>query len=108
MDPYELLLASLGACTAITLWLYAGRKGWPLEQVTVELSHERVHADDCEECEDDATGFVDLIRRYIQLHGALNEEQRTRLALIATKCPVHKTLLAKPQIIDEIDLVSSA
>ena len=93
---------------AMTLRLYADRKGWPLEQVTMELSHQRVHADDCEECEDDATGFVDLIRRYIQLHGALSEEQRTRLALIATRCPVHKTLLAKPQIIDEIDLVSSA
>jgi uncharacterized OsmC-like protein len=108
MDPYELLLASLGACTAMTLRLYANRKEWPLEEVTIELSHERVHPDDCTDCEERPDGFVDVIRRYIVLKGPLTEEQKTRLGDIAAKCPVHKTLMNKPLILDETDLVVTA
>ena len=106
MNPYELLLASLGACTAMTLRMYAERKEWPLESVTVELSRERTHADDCEDCDEKAEGHVDLIRRYIVVKGALSEEQAARLKEIATLCPVHKTLMAAPQVVDELDLIA--
>ena len=108
MDPYELLLASLGACTAMTLRLYADCKEWPLEEVTIELSHERVHPDDCVDCEERPDGFVDLIRRYIVVKGPLTEEQRVRLGEIAAKCPVHKTLMNNPVIQDETGLVATA
>ena len=75
----------------MTLLLYARRKEWPLEGVTVELSHERVHAKDCEECEEDDNSIINVIRRYIVLKGALDQEQKDRLAVIATRCPVHRT-----------------
>ena len=102
-NPYELLLAALGACTSMTLLMYARRTGWKLDRVHVELSHDRVHAKDCEECEQ-ADGRVEVIRRHIRLEGDLNAEQRERLAYIATRCPVHKTLSAPPTIIDDVDL----
>lgn len=100
-SPYELLLAALGACTSMTLLMYARRNGWPLEQVHIELSHDRMHADDCAECEQEG-GRVEVIRRSIRLEGDLNAEQRERLAYIATRCPVHKTLANPPTIIDEV------
>ena len=90
-DPYELLLAALGACTAITLRLYAGRKGWPLEDVEVSLRHDRVHAEDCADCET-KVGLVDTIELELALHGPLDAEQRARLLEIAGRCPVHRTL----------------
>ncbi|MCK6549569.1 OsmC family protein [Myxococcota bacterium] len=100
-DPYALLLASLGACTSMTLRLYAARKRWPLEGVVVELEHARVHADDCADCEG-KSGLVDQITRKIELVGPLDDEQKKRLADIATKCPVHKTLTAGVVVRDTI------
>lgn len=93
-DPYALLLSALGSCTSMTLALYARRKGWPLEAVTVELRHSKVHASDCESCETEG-GYLDRIDRDIELVGALDEEQRRRLLDIANKCPVHRTLTSE-------------
>jgi putative redox protein len=89
--PYDLLLASLGACTSMTLRMYANHKGFPLSGVRVELVHDRVHAEDCESCEEQA-GQVDRIRRRIQLEGELDADQRAKLMRIADRCPVHRTL----------------
>lgn len=90
-SPYDLLLAALGACTSMTLRLYAERKGWPLQRVDVRLRHSRIHADDCANCETES-GMVDRIEREITFHGDLTSEQRERLLDIADKCPVHRTL----------------
>ena len=95
--PYDLLLASLGACTSMTVSLYARRKQWPLEAVTVRLRHSRVHAADCEECETKKT-LLDRIERDIELQGNLSEEQRARLLDIANRCPVHRTLTSEVEI----------
>jgi putative redox protein len=90
-DPYALLLAGLGACTSITLRMYADHKQWPLENIDVHLSHRKIHARDCEACESD-TGKIDLIERELELSGPLDTSQRERLLEIANKCPVHRTL----------------
>jgi putative redox protein len=90
-NPYELLLSALGACTAITVRLYAQRKGWPLEGVEVALHHERIHAEDCANCETQ-DGFLDQITKNLTFLGPLDAEQRLRLAEIAEKCPVQRTL----------------
>jgi len=90
-DPYALLLAGLGACTSITLRMYADHKQWPLENIIVHLSHRKIHAKDCTACESD-TGKIDLIARDIELSGPLDTTQRKRLLEIADKCPVHRTL----------------
>lgn len=89
--PYDLLLAALGACTSITVGIYARRKGWPLEEVRVNLRHSKTHASDCAECETKA-GMLDRIERDIHFTGSLTEEQRSKLLEIANKCPVHRTL----------------
>jgi putative redox protein len=98
-DPYEYLLAALGACTSMTLLLYARRKGWPLEKVAVELENSRVYAADCADCES-SYGFVTEIRRGIRLTGPLSDEQRARLLEIATHCPIHRTLAGEIKIRD--------
>ncbi|MEL6746387.1 MAG: bifunctional alpha/beta hydrolase/OsmC family protein [Pseudomonadota bacterium] len=93
--PYDLLAAGLGACTTITLRMYAERKGLPLENVTVDVSHDKIHVDDCETCTEDFPKRVDRFKRAIKLTGPLTTEQRNRLLEIADKCPVHRTLEAK-------------
>ncbi len=95
--PYDLLLAALGACTAMTLRLYAERKKIPLLQAQVRLRHSRTYAKDCAECET-KEGMLDHIERIITLHGDLNAEQRARLMEIADKCPVHRTLKSEIDI----------
>ena len=95
--PYDYLAAGLGACTSMTLRMYADRKGWPLEDVTVRLRHSKIHAEDCASCETD-TGTLDQITREITLAGPLSDEQRQRLLEIADKCPVHRTLNAEIDI----------
>jgi putative redox protein len=91
-DPYTLLLSALGGCISLTVTMYARRKNWPLERVTVRLRQERLHAKDCAECQRSTEGFVHRIERSVIVEGDLTEEQRARLLEIAQKCPVHKTL----------------
>ena len=95
--PYELLLASLGACKAITLRIYAQRKRWPLEAVRLSLSHARVHAEDCANCTSGASQ-IERIEVEIRLVGALSDEQRRTLLAVAEKCPVQRTLTSGVQI----------
>jgi len=95
--PYDLLLAALGACTSMTLQLYANRKGWPLEDVFVELRHSRIHADDCASCESE-NGMIDRLDVVVRVSGTLDDAQVTRLQEIARKCPVHRTLQNEKQI----------
>lgn len=96
-SPYEFLLAALGACTSMTLGMYARRKAWPLEDITVHLRHSKIHAVDCAECET-KDGMLDRIERDIQVGGVLSDEQRAKLLEIADKCPVHRTLTSEIQI----------
>lgn len=90
--PYEMLLGSVAACTMITLSMYASRRGLTLDSISVRYEYDRVHVDDCENCETTETGFLDRVRSEIFVEGDFDEEARARLADIAQRCPVHKTL----------------
>src|SRR6185503_6870218 len=101
-DPYTLILAALGSCISMTVTLYARRKQWPLEQVTVRLRQNRIHAKDCQECNQNVEGYVHRIERSVSFKGDLTAEQLERLTEISHKCPVHKTLTS-PIVISELD-----
>jgi len=96
--PYDFVLAGLGACTSMTMRLYADRKSLPLERITVTLQHSKIHAEDCAECET-KVGMLDQIDRMIQIDGTLDADQRKRLMEIADKCPVHRTLTSEVRIV---------
>jgi putative redox protein len=102
--PYDLLAAALASCTAMTLRMYADRKDWPLERVTVHVAHARIHAADCADCET-KEGRLDRLTRRVEVEGPLSDAQRARLLEIADKCPVHRTIHAEIHVLTE--LVSS-
>ena len=95
--PHDLLLAALGSCTSITVAMYAQRKSWPLQDVTVRLRHSRIHSEDCVECEI-KKGKIDRIELDIEFVGPLSSEQRSKLLEITKKCPVHRTLTSETNI----------
>jgi len=103
-SPYEVMLAALGACTSMTMLMYARKKGWDLQDVEIDLSHEKIHAEDCSTCET-KTGRLDKITRDIRIRGNINDEQKNRLLEIAELCPVHKTLTSENLIVDHINIV---
>jgi putative redox protein len=98
MSPYEVLLSALGGCIAITVRLYARRKNWPLDDIRVTLSHDRVHARDCEQCETEE-GMLDVIQKKVELKGDLTADQVARLKEIASRCPVHRTLTGTIEVL---------
>ena len=96
-SPYDYLLVALGSCTSMTVAMYARRKQWPLEGITIRLEHSKIHATDCAECET-KNGMLDRIERDISLSGPLSEAHRARLLEIAERCPVHRTLVSEISI----------
>jgi putative redox protein len=96
-NPYDMLMGALAGCKLITVQMYAQRKGWPLEGIDILLSHNKIHAKDCEDCESDSA-IVDVIEVEISFKGDLTEEQLERLSEISTRCPVHKTLTSETKI----------
>ncbi len=101
-NPYELLLGGLAACIAVTLRLYANHKGISLDGVEVALQFDRVHADDCADCDERADGFIDRIQSRVIIQGTFDDAQRTRLTQVAQRCPVHKTLAGGVHIVDSV------
>ncbi len=97
-NPYDLLLSSLAACKVMTVHLYARRKQWPVETVSITLNHRKVSANECEDCETEGLAKVDIIDCEISFEGELDEAQIKRLAEIADRCPVHRTLTSETKI----------
>ena len=97
-SPYDLLLSSLAACKVMTVHLYARRKQWPVETVTLTLNHEKISAADCDDCETEGRSKVDIINCEISFEGDLDVEQIQRLAEIADRCPIHRTLTSETKI----------
>lgn len=106
--PYEFLLGSLAACTAMTLRLYADRRQIPLAGVEVTLELDRVHADDCVDCEERGDGLIERVRTEVTIHGELSAAQRARLTQVAQRCPVHKTLAQGVHFDDAVTFVDPA
>lgn len=98
-SPYEYLLAALGSCTSMTMRMYADRKGWDVGRLGVELRHAKIHAKDCADCEEGVTGKIDRIERRLTFEGELTDEQLEKLMSIADKCPVHRTIEGRPNIV---------
>lgn len=94
-NPYELLLSALAACTCVTIAMYCRHKKMSLESVKATFQYANIHADDCAECDDEAAGFIDHITSSVHISGDFDDKQQARLAQIATRCPVHKTLANK-------------
>src|SRR5207237_3752753 len=97
-SPYELLAAAVGACTSMTLRMYARAKGWPLQRVITTIRHDKIHARDCADCET-KEGRIDRLEREIELEGPLDDPQRKRLLEIAERCPVHRTLSSEVRLV---------
>jgi putative redox protein len=97
-NPYDLLLGALAACKIITVQMYAQRKNWPLTGIEIELNTHKIHTKDCEDCESDAKGMIDIIEGDIEFHGDLTPEQIARLHEISNRCPVHRSLLSETKI----------
>ncbi len=96
--PYDLLLSALASCKVMTVHMYARRKGWPVETVTIRLNHRQVKGSECDDCQGGPHARVDIIDTEIQFTGELDDEQRVRLAEIADRCPVHRTLTSETKI----------
>lgn len=96
--PYDYFAAALGSCTAMTVRMYADRRGWPLQEVRVRLTHSRVHEEDCEQCESEDVG-IDQLERVVELTWDLTEEQRAGLLRIVDRCPVGQTLTRGVRIV---------
>ena len=99
-NPYELLLGGLAACICITIAMYCRHKKLTLNSIDATFNFKRIHADDCEHCDDDASGFLDHIESNVHISGDFDDDQKKRLAQIATRCPVHKTLANGVQFMD--------
>lgn len=100
--PYDMLLGSVAACTAITVAYYAGRKGWTIDSISARYTYDRVHADDCAECSEGPGEWLHRVRSEIFIEGDFDDEQRVRLAEVATRCPVHRTLEGGIEFFDEV------
>jgi putative redox protein len=111
-NPYDLLLAALGACKVMTVHMYAGRKEWQVDKVTVRLTTRRVYVEDCERCESDPNARVDIIECDISFEGDLDDEQIQRLVEISERCPVHRTLTSDTHIythlVEDADMLPGA
>lgn len=101
-NPYEMLLGSLGACTALTLRMYAEHKKWPLESVKLEYEFSREYARDCAECDEDDSARLDVIRSNILIRGDFDAAQKKRLTEVAGRCPVHRTLEGGPKMFEAV------